>query len=243
MSRHGCPADVEGSVRTMPCEGNALGSVGTGCEHQFGFGDVKRNIGESRWNTSNRVATVDDIPEAAYGRVTNPQRFEPLIAAGRALVADLERRFEVTVTHSVPPQATESTAVTVVDIVHINPALADQAPLTIAFTSFPGLYLDIGAWEHVALPSCGCDACDEDASSTLASLSRYCEATAAGQLSERISGGTSPTLKLSWKGDDWASSTARPLFTEVTELQAHSIQPPTDGRWQPWSPRSQTAPC
>lgn len=103
-----------------PCEGNALGSVGTGCEHQFSFGDAKRNIGESRWNTSNRVATVDDIPEAAYGRVTNPQRFEPLIAAGRALVADLERRFEVTVTHSVPPQATESTAVTVVDIVQQN---------------------------------------------------------------------------------------------------------------------------
>ncbi|WP_241961776.1 DUF6226 family protein [Rhodococcus opacus] len=37
---------------------------------------------------------MEDPPEDAYGRVTNPERFASLIPAAEALIADLGRRFD-----------------------------------------------------------------------------------------------------------------------------------------------------
>ncbi|MFV9460193.1 DUF6226 family protein [Rhodococcus sp. NM-2] len=71
------------------------------------------------------------------------------------------------------------------ELVTITPAQRDQAPLTITFTSFPGLYLRAGAWQDFALPACGCDACEEDAEYVLRELAEYAEALTAGLESPR----------------------------------------------------------
>ena len=65
-------------VVSDPAEG------GTDREYQSIFDSVEANVQGGQWNTPNRVVAVDGIPEATYERATNPQRFEPHIAAARA---------------------------------------------------------------------------------------------------------------------------------------------------------------
>ncbi|MGG7100718.1 DUF6226 family protein [Rhodococcus sp. 24CO] len=178
---------------------------------------------------------MDDPPEEAYGRVTNPERFTPLIPAAEELISDLARRFDVTIARD-PASPSKSKTIATLESVRITPVHPDQAPLTITFTSFPGLYLDVGAWQHIALPSCGCDACGEDAEDAIRELAEYKEALTAGQLSERITGNLRPMLEHSWKGNGWGRSGNTPLSKErAAELRAGPVQPPADGRWKPWS--------
>ncbi|WP_052059917.1 DUF6226 family protein [Rhodococcoides fascians] len=178
---------------------------------------------------------MEDPQAEAYGRVTNPERFAPVIEAAESVVADLNCRFDVIVTRGPAPSAKPA----IVDLVQITPVRVDQAPLAITFTSFPGLYLDVGAWTHIALPACGCDACEESAEDVLQDLSEYCEALTGGRLSERIVGKFRPTLQHSWNGDGWGRSGRLTLTaTRAAELRAGPVQPPTDGSWRPWSLRS-----
>lgn len=178
---------------------------------------------------------MDDPPEEAYGRVTNPERFAPLIPAAEELISDLARRFDVTIARD-PAAPSKSKTIATLESVRITPIHPDQAPLTITFTSFPGLYLDVGAWQHIALPACGCDACDEDAEDVVRELAEYSEALTAGQLSERITGNLRPLLEHSWDGHGWGRSGKTPLSGErAAELRAAPVQPPQDGHWKPWS--------
>lgn len=99
---------------------------------------------------------MEDPPDEAYERVTNPERFAPLLPAAESLVADLGRRFEVTVARG-SAVAWLSLDVQPVESIWITPLVADQAPLTITATSLPGLYLDLGAFQHIAFPGCACE--------------------------------------------------------------------------------------
>ncbi|MFC9764183.1 DUF6226 family protein [Rhodococcus jostii] len=159
-------------------------------------------------NRRRNGAAVEDPPAEACGRVTNPERFATLIPAAEDLITNLERRFEVTVTRG-PAPPSKSRTVGLVKLVEITPIRVAQAPLAITFTSFPGLYLDAGAWAHIALPSCGCDVCDEDAEYVLRELAEYYEALTAGQLSERITGRFPPILEHSWKATAGAAAARR----------------------------------
>lgn len=180
---------------------------------------------------------MEDPPEDAYGRVTNPERFAPLIPAAEDLIVDLERRFIVTVSRgSAPP--TKSQTVATLEQVKIVPAHADQATLALTLTSFPGLYLRAGAWTEVALPHCGCDACAETAEQLREELIECAEATAAGHLRERITGRFDPVFEHAWEGDGWGRSDKSWISaSEAAQLRAQPVQPPVDGRWRPWSPR------
>ncbi|NMN97170.1 DUF6226 family protein [Antrihabitans stalactiti] len=134
---------------------------------------------------------MEDPPDEAYERVTNPERFAPLLPAAENLVADLERRFEVIVTRG-SAVGWLSSDVQPVESIWITPRLADQAPLTITTTSLPGLYLDVGAWQHIAFPGCACDACDEHVEDAVRELEMYCTALAEGRLSNALLGDCGP---------------------------------------------------
>ncbi len=176
---------------------------------------------------------MKDPPEEAYGRVTNPQRFAPLIPAADKLVADLVRRFDVTVTRG-PAVPWPASGVQPIESIRIAPPDSDQAPLTITTTSFPGLYLNVGAWQHIALPACGCDACDEQIDSAVDDLVKYCTALAEGKLTERINI-FRRVLEHSWDGDCWSRSGTLALSPKrASELRASPVQPPKDGHWRPW---------
>ncbi|WP_213571341.1 DUF6226 family protein [Rhodococcus sp. USK13] len=176
---------------------------------------------------------MENPPEEAYGRVTNPGRFAPLIPAAETLIADLQRRFAVTVTRG-PAPPTRSTRVTTLELVEITPAKPDQAPLSITFTSFPGLYLHAGAWQNFSLPACGCDGCDETAEQAVEELADYTEALTAGQLSERLTGQFRPVVEHGWNGEDWARSGTRTVSAgEAKKLRRQLVQPPADGSGSP----------
>lgn len=182
---------------------------------------------------------MEDPPEEAYGRVSNPQRFAPLLPAADTLVADLVERFEVTVTRG-PATPRPASAIQPIDSIRITPPYPDQAPLTITTTSFPGLYLEVGAWQHIALPACGCDACDEQVDDAVEDLIKYCTAAAEGRLYEHVDG-LRGVLEHAWDGDGWSSRGTRTLSPHhVSELRAGAVQPPADGHWRPW-PRKGSA--
>lgn len=140
-------------------------------------------------------------------------------SAADKLVADLVRRFDVTVTRG-PAVPWPASGVQPIESIRIAPPDSDQAPLTITTTSFPGLYLNVGAWQHIALPACGCDACDEQIDSAVDDLVKYCTALAEGKLTERINI-FRRVLEHSWDGDCWSRSGTLALSPKrASELRA-----------------------
>jgi hypothetical protein len=81
--------------------------------------------------------------------------------AARDLLTELSRDYAVelvtglTVDEDLAGRA-ETTAT-----VRLQPSSGAGAPITLAFTTFPGLLVRFGNWQVQAHPSCGCDACDE----------------------------------------------------------------------------------
>lgn len=182
---------------------------------------------------------MEDPPETVYGRVRTPQRFAPLIPAADTLVADLAERFEVMVTRG-RATARPVSKVQPIETIWVTPPHADQASLTITITSFPGLYLDVGAWQHLALPACGCDVCDEQVHDVVEDLVKYCTAVAEGRFSERIDV-LRRVLEHAWDGDGWSSRGTRTLSERrMSTLRAGAVQPPPDGHWRPWPLKGST---
>jgi Family of unknown function (DUF6226) len=96
-------------------------------------------------------------PDEAYGRVTHPERFAPVVDAADGLVAALSAAYDVVVA----PAELERT----VRATRLVPAAG--APLTVGISEFPGARVAYGAWCVESFPVCGCDACDEDAPDTI----------------------------------------------------------------------------
>lgn len=102
-------------------------------------------------------------PPEAYSRVTNPERFAPLHSIARTLLERLAAEYDVTRTEvfSLLPnmQAVEHAHPPIT----VTPLATDAAPISIAFTTFPGVVVQCGLWLADSFPSCGCDACAETA--------------------------------------------------------------------------------
>lgn len=181
--------------------------------------------------------SLNTTPDEAYGRVTDPQRFATLHTAAAGVVAALEVRFAVAIVRSIEQRTTPSAGD--VDVIRIAPNRADQAPLTITLTDFPGLRIAAGAWYTASLPSCGCDGCDEDAASEVSKLMDHVDRVTSGQFSERITGSGAPRLEYSWETEGSKRSSSSSLtLADAERMRADPIQPPTVGRWLPWSERT-----
>ncbi|RIX27584.1 hypothetical protein D1781_08405 [Amnibacterium setariae] len=113
----------------------------------------------------------DGPSDDAYSRVTHPERFAPLLDVAAALVAHLERHYEVTVERSD-------------DAVTLRPSAG--APLRLTRTDFPSVHVRAGLLLAETLPQCGCDACDETAASLIDALEQTVLGVAAGGLAEHV---------------------------------------------------------
>ena len=194
----------------------------------------------------------DGPPEEAYSRVTNAERFRPLHAAMREIIARLHSEYDVTldegygldeelVRHMTPAAPS----------VRLTPSDSGAAPITIVFSDFPGLHLRFGRWLIEPFPDCGCDACDESAEGEIERLIDFVDDVTAGRFREGI---RIPVLAGSgWrKMERWADETR--LQQRNTGIRsggesridrqralsltggAHRL----DLDWKPW-PRRQTA--
>lgn len=134
-------------------------------------------------------------PPEAYSRLTDPERFRPLHAAAEALISELEASFDVVRTDGYGIDEELEVTELARPTVSLVPRDANAAPLTVAFTAFPGISLRAGRWYVWPFPSCGCDACDETAEVEARLMRELVEDVVEGRFREGVS--------MSMIGDGW----------------------------------------
>jgi hypothetical protein len=131
-----------------------------------------------------------DPPDTdAYSRVTNPERFQPIVDFVVDRFENLIRTFDVARSETFqfwraddiqsfeplrPPIA-------------LTPRRAGSAPLAVAFTAFPSVLVRCGYWRLEPFPRCGCDACQETAAGEIARFSQIVDADVEGRFHEDAS--------------------------------------------------------
>lgn len=178
------------------------------------------------------VEGSDGPDEAAYGRVTHPERFAPLHGVARDLIARLQQEFDVLAT--VGPEADAEWAADgeVISVVRLVPRSGGGTHLTVALDRFPGVRLRYGRTGGSGhYPQCGCDACDEQVDEAADRLHATVQQLVAGTYSEelvRTPAGAEITTR-----NSYGSGTAHYYGDE-----AASLGEPWKQDWPPW-PRAQ----
>jgi len=165
--------------------------------------------------------------------VTDAERYRPLHAAADRVVADLGGRYDVTVRPvELPPAVVDGWSGGVVRAVEIRPRRGEGLTVVVVWTGFPGVALRAGHAHHLIVPSCGCDACDEDVDLLVDDLAEALDALASGGLTEtrqqRRLGRDRATIEVR-TGDGWTrwSGTVEP----GDELDAIPVGV---HHWPPW---------
>ncbi|KFF60104.1 hypothetical protein JF66_06740 [Cryobacterium sp. MLB-32] len=176
-------------------------------------------------------------PTDAYSRVSNLQRFAPLHDVAIALIEWLQNTFDVTVEHS--PSATADLLHMpddVVSAIRVVPHDPSAATLTFVLTQFPGVVIHAGTLHDFRFPGCGCDACDDNATSVADELEWTVRTVASGGYSERIDPWPGRWLEYRLVEADARMRSGR---TRTNALPKERVQfarrtlPPA-GRWLPW---------
>jgi hypothetical protein len=122
--------------------------------------------------------------------------------------------------------------------VRLVPRDSKAAPLTIAFTLFPGLKVRVGRWGIVAFPACGCDACDETANDEATRLTELVDDVTAGRFREGIS---LPLAGEGWqKSEYWSSRHRHSSRSQVDRVRARHMLAEGERssiEWVPWPRR------
>lgn len=175
-------------------------------------------------------------PEETYSRVTDAERFRPLHQSAFELLVRLEVAFDVERTegYGLDPE------LEVVDLAHPSVRLTPQgdfcAPLTVAFTTFPGLVARFGRWRTDWFPDCGCDACGSDAEEEFSRLNQMVSALVSGGFRESLS---IPRLfgAASLETEMWSSRTRHRTHSRVERSKAKQMTSSPTGEtiaWMPW---------
>lgn len=169
-------------------------------------------------------------PDDAYGRVTKPGRYDVVRSAAVGLIDDLVASFDLVVlrgSEADPSFVTRVPGIVDKDTVRLVPRAADAAPVTFAFTTFPGVVVHVGQWRTAAYPNCGCDACDENPVEVIEQLRRDIEAITAGRVAESWDGAR---LSVSTVYSNGSTSSGWSLV----ERDRHLYGEPGDHAWGPW---------
>ena len=179
-------------------------------------------------------------PLEAYSRVTNPERFASLHASAAGLLDRLEREFETErrEAYSLDPELEEDCNLSRPSIA-LLPCEAGAAPITIAFSDFPGLRVRFGRWYVVAFPTCGCDACDETTESETERLISLIDNMTAGRFREAIRVRADGTV---WKESEFWSNGGRrcPEELRLDQTRTRNLLDRGDRssyEWGPWPRR------
>jgi hypothetical protein len=173
-----------------------------------------------------QVRDGDTKPEE-YSRVTDPGRYAVLHDAADRLLDELTERYIVERRESREP----------LRVVRLIPHTPAAAPVAVSFTAFPGITLRLGRWYVESLPSCGCDACDEQPADLVADLRTQVSALVEGGLWERVRRGvTGSWSEVKLIGPDFSVGHHTPLDPREAraarrEGLAAAVQ------WAPWPRR------
>jgi hypothetical protein len=129
---------------------------------------------------------IEGPPPEAYSRVTNPDRFRSLHSFAEGLAVQLEAGFDVERTEGYGLDAELERPGAVRPTIRLTPRGPRTAPVVFAFTAFPGVTTRSGRWKVDAFPTCGCDACDEDADDQMERLAWLVDQVTAGRFREAV---------------------------------------------------------
>ena len=128
----------------------------------------------------------DGPPEETYSRVTDPERFLPLHNDALEMLTALEQRFDVERVEGYKLDEELAFRELRRPSIALRPRDPEAASFTVAFTDFPGLSVRFGKWYTEPFPSCGCDACAEDAESEMERLTELVDCVTAGGFRETV---------------------------------------------------------
>lgn len=171
---------------------------------------------------------TDRPDEDAYGRITNPERFQVVADAATALIGDLVESHDVKASAGSSAVDFPSWRDGPDETIRLVPAVG--APLSLLLTDFPGVLVRFGEWGREAFPACGCDACDEQPAEVIARMHRLIEATVVGRYEEEL---TKRMLLYSFTGAWGVESSEGRL--ERGEWRRHGE--PGAHKWPPWPRR------
>ena len=152
-------------------------------------------------------------PDEAYSRVTNSERFRSLHGAALGLVERLKAEYDVEMSEGYElgdfgVSREELARPTIM----LCPNDTDCAPITVAFTDFPGVIVGFGKWKEEPFPNCGCDACDEDTDGETESMTEMFESVMTGGFLEAV---RIPRFL----GDGWVGSAFADTRMPMTEKE------------------------
>lgn len=183
-------------------------------------------------------------PDDTYSVTSNLERFDPLHTVADALIAWLVETYDVVV--ETGPSAVDDLVPRphgLVRAVKLTPTDDAAAPLTFAFTSFPGVYVHAGVLFESSVPTCGCDACDENWEHGADELEFTAQAVASGHFSERITGRVRPRIHHTIETPDYGSQSGwgiPPGSLSRAGLKAARKTLRSVGAWKPWPLREPT---
>ena len=142
---------------------------------------------------------LEQPPDEAYGRVTNPERFEPLHSTMMEMISRLEETFDVVRVEGYGlDEELEGKRGIARPSVQLTPVDSNAAPITVAFSDFPGLFIRFGRWVTEPFPSCGCDACDESAADEIERVTELVDIGTAGGFREAVKCPRGPLARDAW---------------------------------------------
>jgi len=179
-------------------------------------------------------------PENAYSRTSHLERFDGVHVVAEALISWLIDTYDV---------MAEDGADVVGDFVHapagvvravrLTPRSVDGAPITFAFTDFPGVFVHAGALHEFHFPACGCDACDDNIPYLLDGLEWTVRTIVTGGYSESFSPLPGSWVEHSLDEPGVASSSGRSRAQDLPSWRVDAARRivPRDGQWRAWPER------
>lgn len=188
--------------------------------------------------SADRWHTDAPLPES-YSRVTDADRFRPLHALAVELLERLAESYDATRTADFEPLAGQPPFEHARPPITLTPAAATAAPISVAFTRFPGLVVRCGRWLAESFPGCGCDACAETADEEGERLREMLRDVVAGRFRESLSLPLFGPPRLEWTLGDPSAVALRGGGRVLGDAEARVLRRDGAGemRWQPWPTR------
>lgn len=164
----------------------------------------------------------------AYGRVTNPERYQIVVDAARDKIDVLVEAYQVEAEAGDPKVDFPDWAGDTEPVVRLHPV--QGAPLAFHVHRLPWRRVRVGEWGVHGFPACGCDACDEPPIEVVERLNDFVDAAIEGTYEEQL---TKRTLTYGYPSPRGALSIEQPL--DRGEWKQYGI--PTTHSWPAWPSR------
>jgi hypothetical protein len=170
--------------------------------------------------------------------VTNPERFAPLHDMAAEWLNRLETMFDVARVEGYGLDPELESVELARPSARLMPRNTGAAPIVVAFTAFPGVFVRVGRWYIDTFPGCGCDACGETLDYEAERLNEMIDDVTAGRFREAIqlrAIGSAWAMHEFWSSD--GRSAGQSQLDRARAQQLLDGSDPLSHEWSPWPRR------